>query len=117
MTRALLSGDSGSLPPRVETDVDPSKLLGVRRTGLGVVAYKRLLRRDPCAYCGRPYWGIPAELDHIVARARGGANGWENLTAACGFCNVLKCDESALETLLRLNVDMPAFIAERMRAA
>ncbi len=45
--------------------------------------YLGALRGDPCSYCSAPN----EQLDHIVARARGGANSWENLTASCGPCN------------------------------
>lgn len=55
------------------------------------------VRADPCAYCG----GAAATLDHIVPVSRGGANGWENLTAACKPCNSSKGAESLLLTLLR----------------
>jgi predicted nucleic acid-binding Zn ribbon protein len=60
--------------------------------------YAALLRRDPCSYCG----GAGGGIDHIVARAREGADGWENLTGTCGRCNSSKCDRPLLEHLLRV---------------
>jgi hypothetical protein len=45
--------------------------------------YLGALKGDPCSYCSAPN----EQLDHIVARARGGADSWENLTASCGPCN------------------------------
>jgi hypothetical protein len=57
-------------------------------------AYKKVPRRDPCAYCGgHPVWhlwGGPIEIDHIVPRADGGPDDWSNYTAGCEFCNELK---------------------------
>lgn len=49
-------------------------------------AYREILRGDPCAYCGEP----STHIDHIEPTARGGANAWHNLTAACAQCNMTK---------------------------
>ena len=46
-------------------------------------AYMHALDKDPCCYCGAP----ATSRDHIVARQEGGANGWDNYTAACHSCN------------------------------
>lgn len=48
------------------------------------VEYWRILLNDPCCYCGT---AGPVLIDHITARARGGGESWENLTAACPRCN------------------------------
>lgn len=48
-------------------------------------SYRRALRRDPCAYCGKR--SDEMELDHIQPRAAGGRDFWGNLTAACSGCN------------------------------
>lgn len=54
------------------------------------------LRRDPCAYCG-----LPSEhVDHIMPRSHGGADSWENYTAACASCNISKGKRSMLGFLL-----------------
>lgn len=46
--------------------------------------YKRVIRHDPCAYCG----GDGGTVDHIVPRPAGGARwDWENWTGACERCN------------------------------
>jgi 5-methylcytosine-specific restriction endonuclease McrA len=55
-----------------------------------------VLLADPCAYCGAP----SAEIEHIVPRARGGANTWDNLTGACTACNARKSAKSLLTFLL-----------------
>ncbi|MBC8741889.1 HNH endonuclease [Paraburkholderia sp. UCT31] len=41
-----------------------------------------------CAYCDDK--GVPLQIEHILARARGGSNRVSNLTIACGPCNLLK---------------------------
>lgn len=82
-----------------------AQAFGVRRPGSTGDAYMKVLRRDPCAYCGEPYrhgqsW---REIDHIHARAHGGRNHWSNYTAACGMCNLGKFDGPFLEWLLNLD--------------
>jgi hypothetical protein len=41
-----------------------------------------------CAYCGAEH--VPLQIEHIVARARGGSNRVSNLALACGPCNQAK---------------------------
>ena len=48
--------------------------------------WKRILRADPCAYCGSG----SKQIDHIVPRSAGGWNNWENTTGACIRCNQAK---------------------------
>lgn len=45
--------------------------------------YDRLLRADPCSYCG----ARGEEVDHIDAVSQGGSGAWANLTATCSRCN------------------------------
>lgn len=52
------------------------------------VAYRRAMRDDPCAYCGRP----TTQLDHIEPRSTGGADGWSNRAGTCASCNGRKMD-------------------------
>lgn len=52
------------------------------------VAYRKAMRRDPCAYCGAD----SQELDHIVARSRGGSDDWHNRAGTCSRCNGRKQD-------------------------
>ena len=40
-----------------------------------------------CGYCHRELASGDGTIDHIVPRARGGKNTWENVTAACRKCN------------------------------
>ena len=48
----------------------------------------RVLKRDGyiCAYCGQD----ATEVDHIIARAKGGGHDLDNLVACCKRCNGLK---------------------------
>ncbi len=74
-------------------------------------AWMRLLRADPCAYCGRSLAELPVEqrtVDHIVPQdplastpALGGKYSWLNLTASCSACNGSKGNQSVI-TFLRL---------------
>ncbi len=63
-------------------------------------AWLRLLRADPCAYCGRP----GGTVDHVDPRSRrprglGSAHGWLNVVGACARCNAAKRDSSLLAFL------------------
>ncbi len=73
-------------------------------------AYRQILVRDPCAYCGatdarlawdddggrscgEAYWSyllIGMHRDHIEPRSGAGSDVWDNLTAACRSCNSSK---------------------------
>ncbi len=48
-----------------------------------------------CAYCQKT--GVPLQVEHIVAQARGGSDRVSNLTLACGPCNQQKGPQSAAE--------------------
>lgn len=65
------------------------------------LAYREIVKRDPCAYCGGP-----AEVvDHIVPRASNfGDDAWDNMTGACAVCNAGKRSESLLGALLGVGV-------------
>jgi HNH endonuclease len=66
-------------------------------------AYKRVLRGDPCSYCGRP----SESTDHIEPWGSGGEDDWTNLTASCISCNSSKGTQSLLPWLAsRLPVDV-----------
>ena len=51
---------------------------------------KNLLERDnyTCQYCGQKK--IPLTIDHIIPKASGGKDSWDNLVAACRSCNQKK---------------------------
>lgn len=50
-----------------------------------------------CQYCGRrgPDQGL--NIDHVVPRARGGQDAWENLVTACEPCNRRKGERTPTE--------------------
>ncbi len=65
-------------------------------------AWRKVLLRDPCAYCGAP----AAHVDHIVPSSDGGAHDPANYTAACSPCNLSKSDRPLLHFLLiRVDAD------------
>ena len=43
-----------------------------------------------CQYCGDAFPAYDLTFDHIVPRSQGGITRWENVVAACGFCNLAK---------------------------
>jgi 5-methylcytosine-specific restriction endonuclease McrA len=65
-------------------------------------AWLRMLRADPCAYCGGP----GGTVDHVEPRSRpargiGSVHGWVNTVGACGPCNGRKSDRTLLLWLAR----------------
>ena len=52
-----------------------------------LLSRKNILRRDGhrCQYCGTT--APPLTVDHVLPRALGGRDSWENLVAACVRCN------------------------------
>lgn len=101
------------LPPLFEDfdRADPGNPLGVGMPSGSTLredgeshreAWKRLLRFDPCAYCGGP----SGTVDHIepqsrAARGIGGRHSWLNYIAACEGCNTSKSAQPLLEYLGR----------------
>lgn len=67
-----------------------------------VLTRKNILRRDSfkCGYCGRS--DLPLTIDHVVPKARGGGDSWENLICACTLCNNRKGDRTPEEANMRL---------------
>lgn len=51
-----------------------------------------LFRRDHniCAYCGNVFFEKELNRDHIIPRAQGGQDIWENVTTSCVHCNERK---------------------------
>jgi 5-methylcytosine-specific restriction endonuclease McrA len=69
-----------------------------------VLSRKNILRRDGhrCQYCGKTETMLT--VDHVIPKAKGGTDSWENLVAACVHCNNKKGDQTLSEakmTLLR----------------
>jgi len=67
-----------------------------------VLTRKNILRRDgyKCAYCGRS--DLPLTVDHVIPKARGGDETWENLITACTVCNNKKGDRTPEEARMKL---------------
>ncbi len=67
-----------------------------------ILTRKNILRRDnyKCAYCGRS--DLMLTVDHIIPKARGGSDSWENLITACTKCNNIKGDRTPEEANLKL---------------
>lgn len=67
-----------------------------------VLSRKNILRRDShrCQYCGRS--DVPLTVDHVVPKARGGEDAWENLVCACVRCNNKKGDRTPSEAQMPL---------------
>ncbi len=67
-----------------------------------VLTRKNILRRDAykCGYCGRG--DLPLTIDHIIPKAKGGSDSWENLICACTLCNNKKGDRTPIEANMNL---------------
>ena len=63
---------------------------------------KNIIKRDShqCQYCGRRTGLMTA--DHIMPKALGGEESWENLVCACHECNNRKGDLSLKQSGMRL---------------
>lgn len=70
----------------------------IKRVGLN---RKNILIRDNfrCQYCDRTGY---LTIDHVIPKADGGQNIWENMVAACEPCNLLKGDRRPEEVGLEL---------------
>lgn len=58
--------------------------------------FSKLLRKDPCSYCGLPKSGT---VDHIVPLTHGGANNLSNMAGCCFSCNQSKSSTDLLTFL------------------
>lgn len=77
-----------------------------------VLTRKNILKRDlyKCVYCGRG--DLPLTIDHIIPKARGGEDVWENLVAACVICNNRKGNKTPEEAnlIMRSKPFKPSYI-------
>jgi len=60
--------------------------------------YRRVIKGDPCFYCGSPDTQC---VDHYFAIAKGGSDRWFNLVRACRSCNLSKRTMCGTAFLLR----------------
>lgn len=67
-----------------------------------ILSRKNIIQRDGrrCAYCGRN--DIPLTVDHIIPKAKGGTDSWDNLVCACFVCNNKKGDRTPEEAGFQL---------------
>ena len=85
------------------------RLLVLSRYGRLPAASLRLSRRNillrdkfTCQYCGaQPPLG-DMDVDHVIARSRGGQSTWNNLVAACRNCNLRKSNSTPEEAGMTL---------------
>jgi 5-methylcytosine-specific restriction endonuclease McrA len=65
---------------------------------------KNILRRDnhKCAYCGRG--DLAFTMDHVIPKAKGGKDSWENLVTACLPCNNKKGSKTLEEANMQLKI-------------
>jgi 5-methylcytosine-specific restriction endonuclease McrA len=75
---------------------------------------KNVLLRDDyrCQYCGSQGSNRNMTVDHVLPKSVGGPSTWENLVAACSFCNGRKKDRTPEQAgmPLRRKPRVPAFI-------
>lgn len=64
------------------------------------LAYREIVRVDPCSYCGAP---VSGQVDHIQAVIEGGPNHWTNMTGVCPSCNGAKGRKDLLQYLMWRN--------------
>lgn len=63
---------------------------------------RNLFDRDKytCQYCGdKP---AKLEVEHVIPRAQGGKNTWQNVTTACRTCNAYKRDRTPEQAGMKL---------------
>jgi 5-methylcytosine-specific restriction endonuclease McrA len=58
--------------------------------------------RNQCQYCGKHYSTSDLSIDHVLPRALGGDDSWENLVCACIKCNARKGGRTPEEAHMHL---------------
>ena len=58
--------------------------------------------RNQCQYCGKHFATSELSIDHIIPRAAGGLDTWENLVCACVKCNARKGGRTPEEAGMKL---------------
>lgn len=64
-----------------------------------------------CCYCGCPLELADTTIDHVIARANGGANSLDNKVASCSRCNEGFADVHPKEKLLAIFRRFSAFLS------
>ena len=88
--------------------VDTMALKPYRATSHWKKIRLEILRRDSytCTYCG----DVANEVDHIVAKVKGGEDTYDNLVAACRTCNIQKKDHDEAVFLARRSTDRKSVV-------
>ncbi len=82
------------------------RLLGYDRLPEQIVKLNRrnLFARDrnKCQYCGKIFPTNDLSIDHVLPRAQGGGDSWENLVCACIRCNARKGGRTPDQAAMKL---------------
>jgi 5-methylcytosine-specific restriction endonuclease McrA len=82
------------------------RLLGYDRLPAQIVKLNRrnMFARDrnTCQYCGRSFPTADLSIDHVIPRAMGGGESWENLVCACIRCNARKGGRTPEQARMKL---------------
>lgn len=67
-----------------------------------ILTRRNVLKRDEykCVYCGRG--DIALTVDHVIPKARGGKDSWQNMVCACTKCNNKKGSRTPAEAEMKL---------------
>jgi 5-methylcytosine-specific restriction endonuclease McrA len=90
-----------SLTYRVPSVIRLKYFVKIKRKEISLTK-KNIIKRDShqCQYCGKRTGLMTA--DHIMPKALGGEESWENLVCACHECNNRKGDHSLQQSGMRL---------------
>lgn len=58
--------------------------------------------RNQCQYCGKHFPTADLSIDHVLPRAQGGGDTWENLVCACIWCNAKKGGRTPFQAGMKL---------------
>jgi len=75
-----------------------------RPPGFSAPSRSLIFARDnfSCQYCGRRFPPSQLTLDHVVPKALGGRDSWQNLVTACIWCNAKKGNRTPRAAGMRL---------------
>ncbi|TVQ63314.1 MAG: HNH endonuclease [Phycisphaerales bacterium] len=60
--------------------------------------------RNRCQYCGAGFPTNELSIDHVIPRAQGGQDSWENLVCACVRCNARKGGRTPEQASMTLRI-------------
>lgn len=138
LKKALTLLTKGVATVEVPTDILIHKALGIYAPSvirlrtyrhvpirMQVTSRKNIFLRDGhrCQYCGKRFEPQRLTLDHIIPRAHGGPNTWDNLVACCEADNRKKGDQLLEECGMKLirrplpqSVHTPRFLLKSLGA-